>query len=469
MDTQPSRAPAPVIVVGGGIIGRVSALRLREAGLDVVLLDPDVASCPVPASTGLGSADPGLATSGPASFGNAGHIAVEQVRPLTNPAFLLTLPRRLFLAGGALDFGWRRPAAWLPWAGRAAAACFRAKSGQRALTSLLADAMPAWQRLAADLGAPALVSNAGHLMLWHKARPGAAAAAGWQRADTGTALAVSMRAPELDRVASHLSVRPPIGLRFEHTGQVRDVAETMRRLGAALCCAGVRRMRVRVRRVVMRDGRLGVELSGPAAGEILWADKILIAAGVESNRLLRGIGIRMPVVAERGYHVEWSHGSDYELPPLVFEERSLIVTRFGARLRASSFVEFDAEDAPPDRRKWARLEAHVRALGLPVASPFSRWVGARPTLPDYLPALGHLPGLGRCPSAAGLFVACGHQHLGLTLAPRTAEIIAALMTGQHSPVALTPFRPDRFGRSRLPGRAVGLPYSGRPPRNSSRC
>ena len=98
----------------------------------------------------------------------------------------------------------------------------------------------------------------------------------------------------------------------------------------------------------------------------------------------------------------------------------------------------------------------MRALGLPVASSFSRWIGARPTLPDYLPAIG------RSDAAPGLFVACGHQHLGLTLALRTVEIIAALMTGRPPPIGMAPFDPDRFGRvcsarrraaaSRLPGR-----------------
>ncbi len=461
---EPACASSTVIVVGGGIVGRVSALRLREAGLEVMLIDPDLPCSPIPAPALAGSACPGLASSGPASFGNAGHIAVEQVRPLTNPAFLRSVPRRLFLAGGALDFGWRRPSAWLPWVLQAAAACFRAASGQRALTGLLMDALPAWQRLADDLGEPELLSQNGHLMIWHDARAGAAGSTDWRRANTGTASTVPMQAFELDRVALHLSTRPAIGLRFERTGQVRNVAETMALLEAALCSAGVRRVRARASRVVTREGRQGVELSGADAGEMLWADKILVAAGVDSNRLLCGVGVRMPVVAERGYHIEWSHGGGYELPPLVFEERSVIVSRFGGRLRASSFVEFDAEHAPPDPRKWARLEAHVRALGLPVASEFSRWIGARPTLPDYLPALG------RCDAAGGLFVACGHQHLGLTLAPRTAEIITALMTGRQSPAALTPFRPDRFGRIPRSGRAVAARRSaGWPRQQPGRC
>ncbi|MGI4747481.1 MAG: NAD(P)/FAD-dependent oxidoreductase [Janthinobacterium lividum] len=404
------------IVIGGGIVGRISALRMQQAGMNVVLIDPD-------------------AVPQPASFGNAGHVATEQVRPITNLAFLRSVPRRLFLAGGPLDVGWRRPRIWLPWAIQAVAACFRADAGERALTTLLAKALPAWQRLVTDLGCPGLLVGNGHLILWHDRVKGEAGARAWRQARTGTARVVPMPDDALDRVAQHMAARPAVGLRIEGTAQVSDVGETMRVLAEAFEAAGGRRMRSRAIRLVRKNRQHGVVLSD---GSTVWADRMLVAAGVGSGRLLRTLGVTMPLIAERGYHVEWQHGGGYDLPPLVFEGRSVIVTRFGDRLRASSFVEFTAEGAPPDPRKWQRLEAHVRALGLPVASAFSRWMGARPTLPDYLPAIGSL-------DASGLVVACGHQHLGLTLAPITAELVVALMTGQEPSVTLAPFSPTRFG------------------------
>ena len=47
-------------------------------------------------------------------------------------------------------------------------------------------------------------------------------------------------------------------------------------------------------------------------------------------------------------------------------------------------------------------------------------MGSRPTLPDYLPAIG------RSERTPNLLYAFGHQHLGLTLAPITATLVAAL-------------------------------------------
>ena len=117
----------------------------------------------------------------------------------------------------------------------------------------------------------------------------------------------------------------------------------------------------------------------------------------------------------------------------------MIVTRFADTVQAASFVEFGSADAPADPRKWARLESHVAALGLPIKPPFSRWMGARPTLPDYLPAIG------RSPETPNLLYAFGHQHLGLTLAAITAELVTGLASGTALAPVLKPFDLARFG------------------------
>jgi D-amino-acid dehydrogenase len=72
--------------------------------------------------------------------------------------------------------------------------------------------------------------------------------------------------------------------------------------------------------------------------------------------------------------------------------------------------------------------------------PFTRWMGARPTLPDYLPVIG------ASRRVDNLLYAFGHQHLGLTLAPLTGKIIAALALGDAAPIDVTPFDITRFER-----------------------
>ena len=427
------QASCDVVVVGGAIVGVAAALALRRAGLRVVLIDPDLAPLPV----GHGG------ETGPASVGNAGHVAAEQIRPLAHPSILPALPRRLFAAGGALDCGWHRPSAWMPWAVRAAACLPRWRHAEHALATLLADALPAWTRLAGSLDGEAIVAANGHFEIWPSARAACEAARGWRRQGTGTATLRPASDAEHCLAAAHLPRHPAHAIRFEGTGQVADPARAIASIAGAYADAGGRRLAARVRRLVP-DGA-GIEVAHDGTGPAVGARAVLLAAGLGTAPLLRALGIEFPLIAERGYYVEWRHDAAWDLPPVVFGDRSLIVTRFGDRLRAASFVEFDRADAPPDPRKWARLEAHVRDLGLPVASPFRRWIGARPTLPDYVPAIGPVR------SVPGLFVASGHQHLGLTLAPITAELIAdaiAASLGRAPATRPIPIacRPDRFGR-----------------------
>jgi D-amino-acid dehydrogenase len=63
-------------------------------------------------------------------------------------------------------------------------------------------------------------------------------------------------------------------------------------------------------------------------------------------------------------------------------------------------------------------------------------------LPDYL------PGIGRAPGAARVFYAIGHQHIGLTLAPATARLIADLVAERAPRHDVSGFDLRRFGMPR---------------------
>jgi D-amino-acid dehydrogenase len=170
------------------------------------------------------------------------------------------------------------------------------------------------------------------------------------------------------------------------------------------------------------------------------ADLIVVSAGARSRDVLRDEGTFAPLIAERGYHLRAPVSEHWpaDLGPVAFEDRSLIIGRFSSAMRASSFVEFANPDSPPDPKKWARLRQHVTELGLPLVLPAETWMGNRPTLPDYLPAIGHS---GR---SRNVIYAFGHQHLGLTMGPITAELVAQLATGTTSAVPLEPFSLQRF-------------------------
>jgi D-amino-acid dehydrogenase len=408
-----------VVVVGGGVVGMSSALALARTGRRVRVIEPDG-----------GRAAP--------SWGNAGHLAIEQVEPLASRAAIRSAPRRLFARGGALDLPLAHARHWAPfaWGLMRAAAPARFERGKRALASLLADAMPAWHRLDGTLPGDPLVREDGHFVLW----PGEAAAragrSAWSATDTGTA---RFRDATEGELAWMRPFQPAAGIRFTNSGQVTDLAALATALEAAFTAAGGMIQRGRAG-LVAADGKAAVRVNDedPVVPKL-----VVLAAGVASGRLVAPLGHRAPIVAERGYHLrstdhDWPAGT----PPVVFEDRSMIVTRYADAVQVASFVELGHADAAPDPRKWDRLEAHIRALGLPIRGPLRRWMGPRPTLPDYLPAIG------RSERAGNLLYAFGHQHLGLTLAPITAEIVAALVEERAPPVDLAPFSLARFDRRR---------------------
>ncbi|WP_311267913.1 FAD-binding oxidoreductase [Sphingobium sp. WCS2017Hpa-17] len=402
-----------VAIVGGGVVGLATGLALLDAGQSVILIDDD-------------------ADGQAASWGNAGHIAVEQVEPLASLALLRSVPRRLFWRGGALDFPLSAIGAWLPFGLRlmTAAQPARFRQGSDALRGLLAQAMPAWEALVDRIGEPDLLRQDGHYVLWHSAQSAETGRASWAAADTGTAQVHDVALPELAQL-SRLTSRPMAGaIRFSGSGQIADLSALRLALRAALVAGGGE---IVGRSATLRRTGGRVEVPG------IKADYVMVCAGVRSRPLMEALGHKVPMIAERGYHIR-ADAADWpaDLPPAVFEDRSMIVTRYRNCVQAASFVELGRVDAPADPRKWERLERHVAELGLPIRGPFTRWMGCRPTLPDYLPAIG------RSDKADNLFYAFGHQHLGLTLAPITAQMITARVTGKAPQLSNSLFDIRRF-------------------------
>ncbi|PWF43402.1 NAD(P)/FAD-dependent oxidoreductase [Massilia glaciei] len=66
------------------------------------------------------------------------------------------------------------------------------------------------------------------------------------------------------------------------------------------------------------------------------------------------------------------------------------------------------------------------------------WTGMRPATPDGRPLIGPHP------SRPGLWLAAGHEGLGVTTAFGTAHLLAAQMTGRASAIAPSPYAPSRF-------------------------
>ncbi len=406
-----------ILVIGGGLVGAASALRLQKAGIRATLIDP-------------GDKRRG------ASFGNAGHLGSEQVLPWSTWANLAGAASHLFGLGGPLDFRWRDIGLWLPWSLRFMAASDpkRVAASQAALTAILAQTIPAWTRLVEFAGAPDLVQPHGQYNVYMEASAGDRAREIWSRTPIGTASYRDMTEAELAHYDGVLKTRPASGLVFSGTGQVRDPQGARDAILAEFVRSGGEIVSDTASRVT---DQAHVTL---ASGATRGADTVLIAAGAWSKPLMQMLGAAAPLIGERGYSMQsvehaWPEG----LPTTIFEERSVVLSRFTSGLRATSFLEFGDPSAAPDPRKWARLQAHVADLGVKFSAAPDRWVGPRPTLPDYVPAIGRLE------SAPRVLYAFGHAHLGLTMSAMTSELVEAIATDNAPSIDLKPFRIERFG------------------------
>lgn len=408
-----------ILVIGGGLVGAASALRLQHEGAAVTLIDPgDMRRA--------------------ASYGNAGHLGAEQVSPWSAWEHVRAAPGLLFGAGGPLDFRWRDAGLWGPWALRYLGACGAASvaRGREALSTILGHALPAWQRLAALAGDESLVKPHGHALVWMSPARADKELTAALRNPSGGVRVREMSSADLARYQGVLRAPPAAGLFHDGTGQVRDPQGARDAILAAFDAKGGERVRAGAMRVQARKSGVQIQLSD---GDARDADALLVAAGAWSRGLMRQLGTYAPLIGERGYSVQSrDHVWPEDLPTTVFEETSVAMSRFDSGLRATSFIEFASPNAPADARKWRRLERHVRDLGVRFSETPDRWVGPRPTLPDYLPAIGRLE------RAPNVLYAFGHAHLGLTMSAITSELIAALAAERDAPVPLEPLRIERF-------------------------
>lgn len=411
------RTQAEVAVVGAGVIGLAVALRLASESREVVLLDPE------PPGSG-------------ASYGNAGTIADYAVQPVGTPAVLKALPSLLFDRDSPLSIRRAALPSLAPWLLRFARQSLPgpARRNAAALAELLADAGPLWRELAAAVGGTGLLREKGCLYLYDRPQAVRAAAADLAfRRSVG----VTVEALSAAEVAALEPKLPPVagGALFPGAVFLTDPGAMMARLSAAAEAAGVRLVAARAERLE-RQGD-GVVLTGP--GLHLTARRAVVAAGARSRGLARQAGDRVPLDTERGYHAEWDMDAPLLSRPAAAVARGFYLCPMAGRLRAAGTVELGGIDAPPSPHRIARLAEGARAVFPGLGPPDRTWMGLRPSMPDSLPVVGASRG------GDAVIHAFGHGHIGLTLAPATARIVADLVAGRTPPAAALPCSPRRFG------------------------
>jgi D-hydroxyproline dehydrogenase len=405
-----------IAVIGAGVVGLSCALQLAARGHAVTLV--------APADDGTG-----------ASYGNAGIIADYAVLPVGTPDVLRDLPALLFSRTSPLAIRRSAMVSFAPWLLRFMRECLpgRAQANASAIASLLAHSLTAWRDMATQISGTDLIRQNGALTLYERASAMSQANPNTRRA-LGVRVEMLTRA-ELGQLEPALPAHIGRGAAFfPDAASLRDPAAMLDLLRAAVAGAGVARLDAVVTDLRCDPAHVRVQMGLQS----LRALHVVLAAGAWSRALAAQVGDRVALDTERGYHLEYDMDTPPVQRPISPSTRGYYFSPMTGRLRVAGTVELGGLNTPASPQRWQVIEDGVRAIFPDLTAPARRWMGFRPSLPDSKPVIGPAKA---CPRVIHAF---GHGHLGLTLAPITARIVADLIAGRATGVDLTPFAASRF-------------------------
>ena len=187
--------------------------------------------------------------------------------------------------------------------------------------------------------------------------------------------------------------------------------------------------------VGLATGDAGVTGVRLANGTTLTAARVLVAAGAWSRALLAPLGIDLPIRPVRGQVIEIA-GAAGLLNTIVTHAHRYLLPRGDGRIVVGSTAEDVGFDASTTDDAGIDLKRYADAL-LPALTPLAvarHWAGLRPGSPDGVPSIGPVPEI------PGLWLNTGHFRNGITLAPGSAELVAAMAAGAAPPLDPTPFQ-----------------------------
>tara|TARA_R110000824_G_scaffold372077_2_gene562051 strand:+ start:89258 stop:90499 length:1242 start_codon:yes stop_codon:yes gene_type:complete len=408
------------VVLGAGMVGVSIAWHLRQRGHEVTVVD---------------RLQPGRET----SFGNAGIIQREAVRPYPFPRDVKTLLS--VLPNRRVDIRYR-PAGMV----NAASPLLRywmnsaPKAYQKIVpeyASLIQQSLKTHGPMIEAAGAEHLVRRQGWLELYRTPEKLAARLKDAEEARRlyGVQFEQLGRAALMEKEPS-LSEHIIGAVHWLDPWTVADPGALVAAYAQAFSNDGGRILQADITSVQQVGGRWQVS----TAAETLEADDVVVALGPWAGSWLKELGYHFPTFVKRGYHMHYAPQAEAKLNYWVMDaEIGYLLAPMNAGIRLTTGAELDRLDAPADVNQLGAAEKVARSVfPLGERRDEAPWKGARPCLPDMKPVIGPAP---RHP---GLWLAFGHGHQGFTLGPATGHLLADMMEGQPTAIDMKPFRADRF-------------------------
>jgi D-amino-acid dehydrogenase len=414
-----------IIVLGGGVIGVTSAYYLARAGAEVTLVDRQGGAA--------------LET----SFANAGQVSPGYSTPWAAPGIPLKALKWLFQRHAPFAIrpdGSLFQLRWMAAMLRNCSASHYALNKER-MMRVAEYSRDCLRELRAEAGLQYEQRSGGTLQVFRSQAQLDAA----QR-DIAVLQECGVPYELLDRdglarvepALAHARERLTGGLRLpnDETGDCHlfttELAKRLPAMGVEL------RFGTAVRALELRRGRIaGVRLEG---GELLRADRYVLAFGSYTRDLLQPLGLDIPVYPLKGYSLTAPLVDETRAPvsTVLDETYKIALTRFDQRIRIGGMAELGGFDLRLNPRRRGTLELVTRDL-FP-GGDLSRaefWTGLRPMTPDGTPIIGATP-------YPELFLNTGHGTLGWTMACGSGRLLADLVTGQRPQIRTDGLAMDRY-------------------------
>lgn len=409
---------AEITIIGAGIIGVNAALRLQAAGHRVQIIDKN---------------EPAQGC----SSGNAGVIAVYGVTPVSMPGLWKQVPKMLLDPMGPLTIRRQHAVKMAPWLLRfmKAGKTEVVERSAQALAGLVTNSYRDYRQITADYGLDEYIQRSPILAVYESRAHFERDRYGWDlRRRHGTQWE-ELSTADLHAMEPSLSARFDFAVAMSGSGFVRDPQGFTYALFRQFIKNGGQFTKAIVSKIQPNGGEINLHTS---SGKIT-TPKVVIAAGAFSAQLTEQLGDKIPLQQERGYHLTLSeYAGEPPRHAIMSPKHKVIVTPMDVGIRIAGMVEFGGF-LPPNYARSEVLYEQLQELFPTVAGGRrSNWMGHRPTLPDSLPVID------QSSASPNVYYAFGHQHVGLTSAPKTAQLVAEMIDGQTPAVDLRPFSAKRF-------------------------
>lgn len=192
-------------------------------------------------------------------------------------------------------------------------------------------------------------------------------------------------------------------------------------------------------RTVSSNGHPAITGAKTSKGEIE-GDAFVVATGAWTPLLNRHLGCKIPIQPGKGYSLTMARPQKCPKMPLIFEEHRVAVTPWPSGYRLGSIMEFAGYDQSLNPQRIAMLRSGASHYLLePTAEPvIEEWYGWRPMTPDSMPIID------RCPLAENVYLAAGHNMIGVSMATATGKLISEMVNHQPTHIPIEPMSVKRF-------------------------